>query len=74
MAAPYVVRVLALEVGYRGVTVNCILPIAIGGAGVFTGIGEDDSCRQFMTAFRPIGGRLGRVQGRGIIGPGPRFR
>ncbi len=60
MAARYVVSVLALEVGHRGVTVNSILPTATEGAGVFTGIAHDDPFRQLMTTFRPIGGRLGR--------------
>ncbi len=62
MAARYVVSVLALEVGHRGVTVNCILPTAIEGAGVFTDIAENDPFRQLMTTFRPIGGRLGRPE------------
>ncbi len=60
MAVRYLVGVLALEVGHRGVTVNTILPTAIEGAGVYTNIAEDDPFRQLMTTFRPIGGRLGR--------------
>ncbi len=61
MAARYLVGVLALEVGHRGVTVNTILPTSIEGAGVYTDIAEDDPFRQLMTTFRPIGGRLGRA-------------
>jgi len=60
MAARYLVGVLTLEVGQRGVTVNTILPTSIEGAGVYTDIAEDDPFRQLMTTFRPIGGRLGR--------------
>ena len=58
----YLVGVLALEVGHRGVTVNTILPTAIEGAGVYTTIAEDNPFRQLMTTFRPIGGRLGRPE------------
>jgi 3-oxoacyl-[acyl-carrier protein] reductase len=45
MAGCYLVGVLALEVGHRGVTVNAILPTAIEGAGVYTKITEDDPFR-----------------------------
>lgn len=59
MAARYVVGVLALEVGHRGVTVNTILPTSIDGAGVYTDMAQDDPFRQLMTTLRPIGGRMG---------------
>ncbi len=36
MAARYVVGVLALELGQRGITVNTIIPTSIDGAGVYT--------------------------------------
>lgn len=59
MAANYLVGVLALELGHRGVTVNTILPTSIEGAGVYTDIDENDPFRLLMKTFRPIGGRLG---------------
>ncbi len=59
-AARYIVSILALEGGQRGVTVNSIIPTAIEGAGVFTDVADDDPFKQLMTTFRPIGGRLGR--------------
>ncbi len=55
MAAGYIVGVLALEVGHRGVTVNFIVPTAIEGAGVFTDIAEDDPFRQFASDLAPTG-------------------
>lgn len=60
MAPRYLVGVLALELGARGVTVNSILPTVIEGAGVFTDIGDDDPYRKMNAGFRPIGGRMGR--------------
>lgn len=67
MAANYLVGVLALEVGHRGVTVNTIVPTAIEGAGIFTDtaatdVAEDDPFRQLMATRRPIGGRMGRPE------------
>lgn len=59
IAARYVVGVLALEVGHRGVTVNTIIPTSIDGAGVYTDMTQDDPFRQLMASFRPIGGRMG---------------
>lgn len=59
MSARYLVRVLAMEVGHRGVTVNTILPTVIEGAGVFTNIADDDPFK-LQNAARPIGGRMGR--------------
>jgi 3-oxoacyl-[acyl-carrier protein] reductase len=58
-AARHAVRVLALEVGRRGVTVNTILPTAIQGAGVFTDVTPDDPFVRENAGARPIGARLG---------------
>ncbi|MCF7552288.1 SDR family NAD(P)-dependent oxidoreductase [Pseudonocardia sp. WMMC193] len=60
MAPRYLVGVLALELGKRGVTVNTILPTVIEGAGVFTDIAADDRYHAMNAAMRPIGGRMGR--------------
>lgn len=62
MAARYVVGVLALEVGHRGVTVNTIAPTPIDGAGVYTGMADDDPFRLLMRQVRPIDGRMGRPE------------
>jgi 3-oxoacyl-[acyl-carrier protein] reductase len=62
MAPRYLVGVLALELGARGITVNTILPTVIEGAGVFTDIGDDDPYRAMNAGFRPIGGRMGRPE------------
>ena len=59
MAANYLVGVLALELGHRGVTVNTILPTSIEGAGVYTDMAEDNPFGLMMATFRPIGGRMG---------------
>lgn len=56
--AVQLVRVLALELGARGITANTILPTAIAGAGVFTDLTEGDEFYQ-MNAVRPLGGRPG---------------
>jgi len=60
MAPRYLVGVLALELGKRGITVNTILPTVIEGAGVFTDITEDDRYFKMNAVMRPIGGRMGR--------------
>lgn len=60
MAPRYLVGVLALELGRRGITVNAILPTVIEGAGVFTDIAEDDRYHKMNAAMRPLGGRMGR--------------
>jgi len=62
MAASYVVGVLALELGQRGITVNTIIPTSIDGAGVYTDMTQDDPFRQLMATVRPLGGRMGRPQ------------
>jgi len=62
MAARYVVGVLALELGQRGIAVNTIIPTSIDGAGVYTDMTDDDPFRQLMTTVRPLGGRMGRPE------------
>lgn len=62
VAAMQMIKVLALEVGHRGVAVNTIVPTAIEGAGVFTNITKDDPFLQQNTAARPIGSRMGRAE------------
>lgn len=55
-AAPkYLVRVLAQEIGHRGVTVNSIVPGPIEGAGIFTGVGDDDPYKKRLLESVPIG-------------------
>jgi 3-oxoacyl-[acyl-carrier protein] reductase len=61
-AAPkYLVRVLALELGARQISVNSIVPGPIDGAGIFTGVGDDDPYKKSLLAAVPIG-RLGSPQ------------
>jgi 3-oxoacyl-[acyl-carrier protein] reductase len=62
MAPRYLVDVLALEIGARGVTVNSIEPTAVDGAGVFTDPLDNDELRQQIAATRPIGNRLASPQ------------
>ncbi len=56
--AVHLVKVLALELGARGITANAILPTAIAGAGVFTDLSEGDEFYR-MNSMRPLGGRPG---------------
>jgi 3-oxoacyl-[acyl-carrier protein] reductase len=58
--AEQLVRILAMEVGPRNVTVNTILPTATAGAGVFTDVVAGDEFHQTMERTRPLGGRGGR--------------
>lgn len=58
-ASEYVVRILAMEVGVRGITVNTILPTATAGAGVFTAPVEGDEFDLTAQPNRPLGGRAG---------------
>ncbi|RIV34531.1 glucose 1-dehydrogenase [Micromonospora radicis] len=57
-AAEQLTGILALELGSRDITVNTILPCAIGGAGVFSEVTPGDQFHQ-MNAERPLGGRPG---------------
>jgi 3-oxoacyl-[acyl-carrier protein] reductase len=59
MSPQYLVDVLAMEIGARGVTVNAIEATAIDGAGVFTKPGANDPLRQQIAATRPTENRLG---------------
>jgi 3-oxoacyl-[acyl-carrier protein] reductase len=58
-AARYVVGILALELAQRGIAINTILPTTIDGAGVFTGLRDDDPVRAQLEALR-MGIRMGR--------------
>jgi 3-oxoacyl-[acyl-carrier protein] reductase len=55
LAPRYLVRVLALEVGARGITVNGVIPTAIDGAGVFTNAGDQPALREFVKKQVPMG-------------------
>jgi 3-oxoacyl-[acyl-carrier protein] reductase len=60
-AGNQLVKVLALEIGHRGVTVNAIVPTALEGSGVFTDITKHDPFLQAQAAAHPIGARMGRA-------------
>ena len=57
VATGYLARVLALELGPRGITVNTIVPGPIDGAGIFTDPANDEY-KQSLIEMVPIG-RLG---------------
>jgi 3-oxoacyl-[acyl-carrier protein] reductase len=57
----YLVRVLALELGCRGITVNGVIPTAIDGAGVFTKPGDNLEMREFVKKNIPMG-RMGTAE------------
>jgi 3-oxoacyl-[acyl-carrier protein] reductase len=60
VATGYLARVLALELGPRGITVNTIVPGPIDGAGIFTDPANDEY-KQSLVAMVPIG-RLGTTE------------
>jgi 3-oxoacyl-[acyl-carrier protein] reductase len=60
VATGYLVRVMALELGSRGITVNTVVPGPIDGAGIFTDPANDEY-KQSLIATVPIG-RLGTPQ------------
>jgi 3-oxoacyl-[acyl-carrier protein] reductase len=60
VATGYLARVLALELGPRGITVNTVVPGPIDGAGIFTDPANDEYKRS-LVAMVPIG-RLGTTQ------------
>lgn len=60
VATSYLAKVLALELGPRGITVNTVVPGPIDGAGIFTDP-ANDAYKQSLVATIPIG-RLGTAQ------------
>ncbi|WP_330461187.1 glucose 1-dehydrogenase [Streptomyces sp. NBC_00820] len=54
-APKYLVRVLAQEIAHRGVTVNSLVPGPIDGAGIFTGVGDDDPFKKSLLETAPLG-------------------
>jgi len=60
-APRYLVRVLALELGVRGITVNGVIPTAIDGAGIFTRSGDHPDLREFVKRSIPMG-RMGTAE------------
>jgi 3-oxoacyl-[acyl-carrier protein] reductase len=60
-APRYLVRVLALELGSRGIAVNGIIPTAIDGAGIFTNSGDNPDMREFVKKDIPMG-RMGTAE------------
>jgi 3-oxoacyl-[acyl-carrier protein] reductase len=60
-APKYLVRVLALELGHRQITVNSLVPGPIDGAGIFTNAGDDDPYKKILLDSIPIG-RMARAE------------
>ncbi|MUM17861.1 glucose 1-dehydrogenase [Mycobacterium sp. CBMA271] len=54
-APKYLVRVLALELGSRQVTVNSLVPGPIDGSGIFTGVSDEDPYKKSLLDTIPIG-------------------
>lgn len=61
VAPEYLVRILAQELGKRGITVNSILPTATEGAGVNANIEDRARIQRFIDEFCPMG-RLAVVE------------
>ncbi|WDF77095.1 SDR family oxidoreductase [Mucilaginibacter sp. KACC 22773] len=61
VAPEYLVRILAQELGKRGITVNSILPTATEGAGVNANIQDKVRIQKFIDEFAPMG-RLAVVE------------
>lgn len=57
----YMVDVLAKEIGYRGVTVNSIIPFAVDHSGIFTEAGSYPALRKSLIDSCPMG-RLAEVE------------
>ncbi|EOS53581.1 SDR family oxidoreductase [Paenibacillus barengoltzii] len=60
VAPMYLVEALAKEIGYRGVTVNTIVPTVIEGAGLWTNPGERAQLRDALIQAHPMR-RLGTL-------------
>jgi 3-oxoacyl-[acyl-carrier protein] reductase len=60
VATGYLARVMALELGRRGITVNTVVPGPIDGAGIFTDPANDEYKKSLISTV-PIG-RLGTPQ------------
>lgn len=54
-APKYLVRVLALELGARQITVNSLVPGPIDGSGIFTNVSDDDPYKKSLIDTIPIG-------------------
>ncbi|MBN7304792.1 glucose 1-dehydrogenase [Mycobacteroides abscessus subsp. bolletii] len=54
-APKYLVRVLALELGSRQITVNSLVPGPIDGSGIFTGVSDTDPYKKSLLDTIPIG-------------------
>lgn len=57
----YLVRVLALELGSRKITVNGVIPTGVDGAGIFTKPGDNLELREFVKKNVPMG-RMGTAE------------
>jgi 3-oxoacyl-[acyl-carrier protein] reductase len=54
-APKYLVRVLALELGARQITVNSLVPGPIDGSGIFTNVGDKDPYKKSLLDTIPVG-------------------
>lgn len=54
-APKYLVRVLAQELGHRGITVNSLLPGPIDGAGIFTNVPDTEPYKKALMDSVPLG-------------------
>jgi NAD(P)-dependent dehydrogenase (short-subunit alcohol dehydrogenase family) len=77
----FLVKVLAQEVGERGITVNAVIPTATDGAGFFTENTADNPLRSRVQNASPLGKRMAVCRPRGpgcgaavcqCAAPGPR--
>ncbi|MFF3609652.1 SDR family NAD(P)-dependent oxidoreductase [Streptomyces sp. NPDC002463] len=54
-APKYLVRVMAQELGARGITVNSLMPGPVDGAGIFTDFTDDNPYKKILTDAVPLG-------------------